>query len=54
MTHLKIQGGSSPTVISEWGVPPSLLQPGGSKIQGGPFPTMISEWGMTPSLPIVY
>ncbi len=39
----KIQGGSSPTMISEWGVTP-LLQ------QGGSSPTMISEWGVTPLL----
>ena len=43
----KEQGGSSLTVISEWGVTP-LLQQGGSKIQGGSSPTMISEWGVTP------
>ena len=41
--------GSSPTMISVWGVTP-LLQQGGSKIQGGSSPTMISEWGVTPSI----
>ena len=45
----KEQGGSSPTMISEWGVTP-LLQQGGSKIQGGSSPTLISDWGVTPLL----
>ncbi len=46
----KEQGGSSPTMISEWGVTP-LLQQGGSKIQGGSSPTLISDWGVTPPSP---
>ncbi len=48
----KIQGGSSPTMISEWGVtkpPPCnrVVQ----KLQDGSTPTMISEWGVTPPPP---
>ncbi len=45
----KIQGGSSPTMISEWGVTtPPLWNRMVQKIQGGSSPTLISEWGVTP------
>ena len=41
----KIQSGSSPTMILEWGVTPPPR--GCLKIQSGSSPTMLSEWGVT-------
>ncbi len=51
----KIQGGSSHTMISEWGVTPPPPSSTGwfQKIKGGLFPTMISEWRGTPLFSIL-
>ena len=43
-----MQGNSSFTMTSEWGVSPPFCNRVVQKLQDGSSPTMISEWGMIP------